>query len=64
MQMKKYLFLLFKKSTFCRSNHILIDDMEKNTVAWEAAGGIAILHKLMLLQNTLIEEYNLKNINL
>jgi len=25
-------------------NHILIDDMKKNTDAWEAAGGISILH--------------------
>jgi phosphopantetheine adenylyltransferase len=34
-----------QKATFAAPNHILIDDMKKNTDAWEAAGGIAILHK-------------------
>ena len=44
-------------------NHILIDDMKKNTDAWEAAGGIAILHKnYATTKNTLIEEYNFPKI--
>jgi phosphopantetheine adenylyltransferase len=34
-----------QKATFAAPNHILIDDMKKNTDAWEAAGGIAISHK-------------------
>lgn len=34
-----------QKATFAAPNHILIDDMKKNTDAWEASGGIAILHK-------------------
>jgi hypothetical protein len=34
-----------QKSRFAAPNHILIDDMEKNTNAWQASGGIAILHK-------------------
>ncbi len=44
-------------------NHILIDDMEKNTDAWEAAGGIAILHKnYATTKKILIEEYNFPKI--
>ena len=44
-------------------NHILIDDMKKNTDAWEAAGGIAILHKnYATTKKTLIEEYNFPKI--
>lgn len=34
-----------KKATFAAPNHILIDDLEKNITAWEANGGIGILHK-------------------
>ena len=34
-----------QKATFAASNHILIDDLEKNITAWEANGGIGILHK-------------------
>jgi len=34
-----------QKSAFARPNRILIDDMEKNINAWEANGGIGILHK-------------------
>ena len=45
-----------QKSTFAGPNHILIDDMEKNTNAWQASGGIAILHKN--LNNTLEELSN------
>ena len=44
-------------------NHILIDDMKKNTDAWEAAGGIAILHKnYATTKKILIEEYNFPKI--
>ena len=34
-----------QKATFAAPNHILIDDLEKNITAWEANGGIGILHK-------------------
>jgi len=34
-----------QKSQFVAPNHILIDDMQKNIDAWNAAGGIGILHK-------------------
>ena len=34
-----------QKSAFAKPNRILIDDMEKNINAWEANGGIGILHK-------------------
>jgi phosphopantetheine adenylyltransferase/Zn-dependent peptidase ImmA (M78 family) len=34
-----------QKATFAAPNHILIDDLEKNIKAWEANGGIGILHK-------------------
>jgi hypothetical protein len=34
-----------KKATYADPTHILIDDMEKNITAWDAAGGIGILHK-------------------
>jgi hypothetical protein len=34
-----------QKATFAAPKHILIDDMFKNTTAWKASGGIAILHK-------------------
>ena len=34
-----------QKAKFAAPNHILIDDMKKNTDAWEASGGIAISHK-------------------
>ena len=44
-------------------NHILIDDMKKNTDAWEAAGGIAILHEnYATTKKILIEEYNFPKI--
>lgn len=33
-----------QKSSFATLKHILIDDMQKNTDAWKAAGGKAILH--------------------
>ena len=32
------------KSYLARSNHILVDDREKNIREWEAAGGIGIHH--------------------
>ena len=49
----------FQKADSVAPNHILIDDMKKNTDAWEAAGGIAILHKnYATTKKTLIEEYN------
>ena len=52
-----------QKSSFATSKHILIDDMEKNTDAWEAAGGIAILHKnYATTKKILIEEYNFPKI--
>jgi len=34
-----------QKATFAAPKHILIDDMFKNTSAWKASGGIAILHQ-------------------
>ena len=34
-----------KKETYADEYSILIDDMKKNTMPWEEAGGIAILHK-------------------
>ena len=34
-----------EKAKFASPTHILIDDMEKNITAWDAAGGIGILHK-------------------
>ena len=44
-------------------NHILIDDMKKNTDAWEAAGGIAILHKnYATTKKILIKKYNFPKI--
>lgn len=53
----------FQKVDSVAPNHILIDDMKKNTDAWEAAGGIAILHKnYATTKNTLIEEYNFPKI--
>lgn len=33
----------------------LIDDMEKNTRAWEKAGGLAILHRDFPTTGTLLE---------
>jgi hypothetical protein len=33
-----------KKDTYADENSILIDDMDKNTIPWEKAGGVAILH--------------------
>lgn len=33
------------KQTYADSRSILIDDMEKNTVPWESAGGLAVLYK-------------------
>ena len=53
----------FQKADSVAPNHILIDDMEKNTDAWEAAGGIAILHKnYATTREILIEEYNFPKI--
>jgi FMN phosphatase YigB (HAD superfamily) len=47
-----------QKAKFAAPNHILIDDMEKNITAWEAAGGIGILHKNATdTINTLKEKY-------
>jgi len=37
-------FMSHDKFKWARSNHILIDDFTKNTIPWEEAGGIAILH--------------------
>ena len=37
-------FMSHDKFKWARSNHILIDDFTKNTIPWEQAGGIAILH--------------------
>jgi hypothetical protein len=47
-----------EKAKFAGKNHILIDDLEKNITAWEAAGGIGILHKNANdTINTLIDKY-------
>ena len=52
-----------QKSAFAKPNRILIDDMQKNIDAWEAAGGIAILHEnYATTKNTLIEKYNFPKI--
>lgn len=37
-------FMSHDKFKWAAPNHILIDDFTKNTVPWEDAGGIAILH--------------------
>ena len=50
-----------QKSTFAAPNHILIDDMKKNTDAWGASGGIAIQHKN--INETLEELSNYIEIN-
>jgi hypothetical protein len=50
-----------QKAKFAAPNHILIDDMKKNTDAWEASGGIAISHKN--LSDTLGELETLKLYN-
>lgn len=39
------IFLESDKAKYAEKDAILIDDREKNTKAWEKAGGIAILHK-------------------
>jgi hypothetical protein len=33
-----------QKYKYAAENHILIDDLEKNTIPWEQHGGISILH--------------------
>jgi hypothetical protein len=50
-----------QKAKFAAPNHILIDDMKKNTDAWKASGGIAIQHKN--INNTLKELSNYIEIN-
>jgi hypothetical protein len=37
--------LSYNKSDFAKPNMILIDDLKKNIIEWENAGGIGILHK-------------------
>ena len=49
-----------QKSAFAKPNRILIDDMQKNIDAWEAAGGEAILHTSTTeTLTTLKEKYSL-----
>ena len=53
----------FQKVDSVAPNHILIDDMKKNTDAWKAAGGIAILHEnYATTKKILIEKYNFPKI--
>jgi len=52
-----------QKATFAAPNHILIDDLEKNIKAWEANGGIGILHKNLpdtLKQLETLKLYNVR----
>ena len=37
-------YMSHDKFKWAAPNHILIDDFTKNTIPWESAGGIAILH--------------------
>jgi len=60
---EKFFVPAVQKAKFAAPNHILIDDMKKNTDAWEAAGGIAILHKnYATTRATLIDNYNFSKI--
>ena len=60
---EKFFVPAVQKAKFAAPNHILIDDMKKNTDAWEAAGGIAILHKnYATTKKILIKKYNFPKI--
>ena len=45
-----------QKSAFAKPNRILIDDMQKNIDAWNAAGGEAILHTSTTETLTILKE--------
>jgi len=47
------IFMSHEKYEWSAKNHILIDDFTKNTIPWEQAGGIAILHSDNDIEKTL-----------
>ena len=42
--MKNIIFLVKGDNVYAQKKNVLIDDRPKNIEAWEAAGGIGILH--------------------
>ena len=52
-------FMSHDKFKWSGSGHILIDDFTKNTIPWEEAGGIAILHTDASISIKKLEELSL-----
>ena len=52
-------FMSHDKFKWAAPNHILIDDFTKNTIPWEEAGGIAILHTDSEVTIKKLEEHGL-----